>query len=78
MNNHLHEPGPYADVSLTTGSKLRALTHASLPELPRHFVGRDEVASTLATTLTERRLVAVVGPGGLGLVVRSSEASEPV
>lgn len=40
--------------------------HALLPELPRHFVGRDEVARSLAATLAERRLLSIVGPGGLG------------
>lgn len=43
-----------------------ALLHAALPELPPHFVGRDEVADTLAAMLAERRVVSVVGPGGLG------------
>ncbi|MFG6489268.1 ATP-binding protein [Roseateles sp. BYS78W] len=44
----------------------RPPVRTQLPELPRHFVGRDEVTRDLAATLLERRLVSVVGPGGLG------------
>lgn len=66
MNKHLREPGSHATAAMTAGSQPLALAQLSLPQLPRHFVGRDEVAGTLATTLAERRFVSVVGPGGLG------------
>ncbi|WP_457332569.1 ATP-binding protein [Rhizobacter sp. P5_C2] len=66
MNGHFHEPDPHGDAAPATGARPHAPAHVSLPDLPRHFVGRDEVAGTLAKTLTERRLVSVVGPGGLG------------
>ncbi|WP_092949101.1 hypothetical protein [Roseateles sp. YR242] len=44
----------------------RTLAHTALPELPRHFVGRDEVARKLAAQLAEQRLLSIVGAGGLG------------
>lgn len=39
---------------------------ASLPPVLTRMVGRDEVVALLAGQLRERRLVSIVGPGGIG------------
>lgn len=69
MTKHPQEPGKVGQPGAHSHSaepRPPALAHTMLPELPPHFVGRDEVADKLAATLAERRLVSVVGPGGLG------------
>lgn len=44
----------------------RASSTRPLPDLPATFVGRDELARNLEAALQQRRLVSVVGPGGMG------------
>src|ERR1700722_9918462 len=38
----------------------------NLPFATTRMIGRDEIVATLATELSHQRLVAVVGPGGIG------------
>jgi predicted ATPase len=47
-------------------SSLRTPPARALPGLPAAFVGRDELVRNLEGALLQRRLVSVVGPGGMG------------
>jgi predicted ATPase/DNA-binding winged helix-turn-helix (wHTH) protein len=47
------------------GPRLRAMTH-DLPVRPARVIGRRDDVNGVATELRRRRLVTVVGPGGIG------------
>lgn len=57
-------PVQCTDVS-TAPDRAQPLWH-NLPHRSTRMVGRAEVVASLARTLTERRLVSIVGPGGIG------------
>lgn len=44
----------------------RSISASALPDLPATFIGRDELVRNLEAALRQRRLVSVVGPGGMG------------
>jgi len=41
-------------------------SHANLPARPHRMVGRDDDVLELSASLTDRRIVTIVGPGGVG------------
>jgi predicted ATPase/DNA-binding winged helix-turn-helix (wHTH) protein len=51
---------------ITEPSRLEALTPQRLPARITRVVGRDEVIVALAGELNRRRLLSLVGPGGIG------------
>jgi DNA-binding winged helix-turn-helix (wHTH) protein len=46
--------------------RLDARRSTTLPPLPLLMVGREDVVSSLQSVLSGRRLVSIVGPGGMG------------
>jgi predicted ATPase/DNA-binding winged helix-turn-helix (wHTH) protein len=58
---------PVAAIKAPTSAILDISGHLdSLPPVATRIIGRDDILSSLAATLSDRRLVTIVGPGGIG------------
>ncbi|CDZ67678.1 Transcriptional regulator, winged helix family [Neorhizobium galegae bv. orientalis] len=58
--------GDKLDNETETQSASEPAQYGALPKLPRSIVGRDEIIGRLTSMLTSRRLVTLVGTGGIG------------
>jgi predicted ATPase len=70
MDDYRGAPGAVTPVSPLTPSQEHPAGETAaarpLPDLPGTFVGRDELVRNLELALLQRRVVSVVGPGGMG------------
>jgi DNA-binding winged helix-turn-helix (wHTH) protein len=56
----------------------RAVVRGNLPALLTRIVGRDDSIAALAAQLAQRRLLTIVGPGGIGKITVAVAVAEKV